>query len=198
MRQLLFLTLLVLNIVKVSAHTEGSKFSGAIIDPLRVHHAHIEDEQRVNFSRIENADGSLTFLHSIELAVAWGKGSRFGSEIVIPYSNTGLDKEDQGIGDIELQLIKYAFINKPDTIVTGVFALGLPTGNSAKGLGTDNTVLGALLFIDKAYGNWYWGVNLELETVVDGEKETEFEFATSISYSFIKGTKDFAPTKPNQ
>ena len=33
----------------VYSHEVGAPFSGAIIDPLEVHHAHIEDEQRLNF-----------------------------------------------------------------------------------------------------------------------------------------------------
>ena len=34
---------------KLFAHEEGAPFSAAIIDPLIVHHAHLEDEQRLNF-----------------------------------------------------------------------------------------------------------------------------------------------------
>lgn len=29
-------------------HNEGAPFSAAVIDPLIVHHAHLEDEQRLN------------------------------------------------------------------------------------------------------------------------------------------------------
>ena len=31
-------------------HEEGAPFSGAIPEPIIVHHAHIEDEQRLNFA----------------------------------------------------------------------------------------------------------------------------------------------------
>lgn len=181
------------------SHEEGANFSGAIIDPLRVHHAHIEDEQRINFSFIDdvgNIDGNNTYSHSLELAINWDDNFRWGSEIFIPYSNTGRSGAD--IGDIDIQLIKYAFINEPETILTGIFGMSLPTGNKSKGLGGENTAIEAALFLDKAYKNWYWGLNLELGTVVSGENETEFELATAVSYSFIDGTTDLASPKPQQ
>ena len=37
--------------------------------------------------------------------------------------------------------------------------------------------LGALLFIDQAWRNWYFGANAEFESVVAGPTETEAEFA---------------------
>ncbi len=181
------------------AHEDGAKFSGAIIDPLRVHHAHIEDEQRVNFSYIDgngNESGNSAFNHSLELALNWDDEFRWGSEILIPYSNAG--NKVAGIGDITVQIIKYAFINDPETVLTGVFGMSLPTGNKSKGLGGENTAIEAAMFMDKAYKNWYWGLNLELGTTVSGESETEFELATAVSYSFINGTIDIASPKPQQ
>jgi len=51
---------LILILAAGNAHSHGddSKYSRAIIDPLRVHHAHIEDELKLNFSRINNFDGT--------------------------------------------------------------------------------------------------------------------------------------------
>jgi len=50
-----FIMLLALLVpVIVPAHQEGAKFSGALIDSLTVHHAHIEDEQRLNFSFLKD------------------------------------------------------------------------------------------------------------------------------------------------
>lgn len=37
------------------AHEEGAPFSGAIIEPLEVHHAHIEDEQKFNLFFLDGA-----------------------------------------------------------------------------------------------------------------------------------------------
>ena len=178
------------------AHEQGAQFSGAIIDPLRVHHAHIEDEQRLNFSTIDNTNGKNTYSNSLELAINWDDDFRWGSEIFIPYSNDG--GNGSAVGDIDLQLVKYAFLNEPETVITGLFGISLPTGNKSKGLGGENTGLEMAMFVDKAYQNWYGGLNLELATVVDGETETEFEIATALSYSFIQGTVDFAPTTPEQ
>ena len=37
--------------------------------------------------------------------------------------------------------------------------------------------LGALLFMDQAWRNWYFGANAEFESVVAGLTKTEAEFA---------------------
>jgi len=154
------------------SHEEGGNYSGAIIDPLRVHHAHIENEQKIDFSLIygiDNLDGNNGFSHSLELALKWDDNFLWGSEIFIPYSDVG--GSGAGIDDIEVQLIKHAFINEPETILTGSFGMSLPTGNKSKGLGGENTAIKAALFLDKAAKNWYWGLNLGLDTIVSGEND---------------------------
>ncbi len=196
---LMFFTLLIP--VTVQAHQEGAKFSGALIDSLTVHHAHIEDEQRLNFSFLKDFQNDRgekeVFSTSIELAVDWSKEFRWGSEILIPLSNNGAD--GYGLMDIEVWPIKYAFVNKPETIFTGVISTTLPTGDKSRGLGGENTVLGLLFFLDHAYRNWYWGVNTEIETIVSGENETAFEFASVVAYSFISDTgASKAPSNPSQ
>ncbi len=181
------------------SHEEGGNYSGAIIDPLRVHHAHIENEQKVDFSFIDdldNIDGNNAFSHSLELALKWDDNFLWGSEIFIPYSDTG--GNGAGIGDVNVKLIKRAFINEQETILTGSFGMRLPTGSKSKGLGGENTTIEAQLFLDKAYKNWYLGVNLGLDTVVSGEDETAYEVATAVSYSFIDETTDLASPKPRQ
>ena len=172
------------------SHEEGSHISDAMIDPIRVHHAHIEDKQRLNLSFIkghENEAGNDVFLHSVELAFRWTDDFRWGSEILIPYANTG--GMGEGFGDIDLQVIKYAFVNQPESILTAVFGMELPTGSKSRGLGGKDTSVEAALFSDQAYGNWYWGLNLEFGTVVDGEDASEFELATALAYSFLDGEK---------
>ena len=186
----------------VYAHEEGANFSGAIIEPLRVHHAHIEDEQRLNFGWIDDFrsdEGKRgAFSSSIELAAAWDSDFRVGSEIFIPFSNTGGDRDTFGIGDIEFWPVKYAFINRPDTILTGVLSFELPTGSESRGLGEGNTGIGGLLFFDHAYKNWFFGFNGEIGHTVSGERETDAELAAVVSYSFIRGTQRIAPTVPSQ
>ena len=187
--------------VTSQAHQEGAKFSGALIDSLTVHHAHIEDEQRLNFSFLKNFQNSReereVFSTSLELAVDWSEEFRWGSEILIPLSNGG--SNGYGLMDIEIWPIKYAFLNEPETIFTGVVSTTLPTGDKSRGLGGEDTVLGLLFFLDHAYKNWYLGVNTEIETIVSGEDETEFEFASVIAYSFINSTgASIAPSNPSQ
>ena len=59
--------------------------------------------------------------------------------------------------------------------------------------------LGALLFIDQAWRNWYFGANAEFKSVVVGPTETEDEFALGMSYSFIQGTGNgIAAPRPRQ
>jgi len=186
-------------------HEEGTPFSGAISEPIRVHHAHIEDEQSFKFSFIddfrkeEGDKGRSAFESSLELATAWNDDFDLGSEILIPFSNTGNDDNRYALGDIELWPIKYAFINQPERILTGVLSIGLPTGDKTHGFGEGQTKLGALFFLDQSWRNWFFGANAEFESVVSGPTETEVEFAFALTYSFIEETGDeIAPSKPKQ
>ena len=187
-----------------SGHQKGAPFSGAIPEPIKVHHAHIEDEQRVNLTlfddlHVEEKDPRTAFSSSLELAAAWGEDFRFGSELNIPFSNTGLSEDQYGIGDIEIWPVKYAFINEPERILTGSLSIGLPTGSEPRGLGEDQTTLGGLLFFDQAYRNWYLGINAEWISSVSGSTSSEFEAALALSYSFIEETGDgMAPSRPQQ
>jgi hypothetical protein len=189
--------------IKAGAHEAGAPFSGAFPEPLLLHHAHIEDEQRINFSGFDNfrtGRGEETALSAeMELAFTWSEDFRLGSEIFIPFSNTGVSNDKYGIGDIEIQPIKYAFLNEPETVFTGALSVALPTGSESRGLGGEQTALGGKLFLDQAYRNWYLGVNVEYEAAVSGPTSSEFEFATSITYSFIDETGEgVAPAMPHQ
>ncbi len=184
-------------------HEVGAPFSGAISEPVILHHAHIEDEQSLNmafrddFQKEAGDQKRFAFDSSLELATAWDHDFSFGSEIFIPFSETGNDNDRYALGDIEIWPIKYAFLNQPERVVTGALSIGLPTGSSAYGFGGKQTKLGTLLFVDQAWRNWYFGVNAEFEAVVSGP--TESEFSIGVSYSFIKGTGNgIAPTIPNQ
>ena len=189
--------------IEASTHEVGTPFSGAFPEPLLLHHAHIEDEQRINFSRFENfrtERGEETAVSGeMELAFTWLEDFRLGSEIFIPFSNTGVSNAKYGVGDIEIQPIKYAFLNLPETVLTGALSVGLPTGDESRGLGGKQTVLGGKLFLDQAYRNWYIGLNAEYEASVDGPTFSEVEFAGAITYSFIHETgSGIAPAMPHQ
>jgi hypothetical protein len=186
-------------------HQLGTPFSGAISEPVRLHHAHIEDEQGINFSfndgfrKEEGEKERFAFESSLELATAWNDDYSFGSEIFIPFSTTGNDADLYAVGDIEIWPVKYAFINQPERILTGAFSIGLPTGDKTNGFGEDQTKLGAMLFLDQAWRNWFFGANAEFESVVSGPTEDEVELAFAITYSFIEETGDgMAPPRPRQ
>ncbi len=139
------------------------------------------------------------FSQSVDLAAAWTSDFRIGLEVNIPFSNTGGNRDDYSIGDVEVLPIKYAIINKPETILTGALSVKLPTGNESKGLGEGNTAVGGQLLFDQAYRNWYWGVNTEMATTISHESGTEAEFASVIAYSFIWETEEgMAPPRPDQ
>jgi len=186
-------------------HEEGAPFSGAISEPIKVHHAHIENEQSISFSfyddfEKEEGDQKRSAMEaSVEFGVAWNKAFNLGSEISIPLSDLGTDENRYGLGDIELLPIKYAFLNQPETILTGAMSISLPTGDKTHGFGEEQTKLGALLFFDQAWRNWFFGANAEFESAVSGPTETEVELAFAISYSYIEETgQGIAPSKPRQ
>jgi hypothetical protein len=205
-RTLKFLTAVILSglwAIQAEAHEPGAPFSGAFPEPLLLHHAHIEDEQRINFSHFENfrtQRGEESALSAeMELAFTWSDDFRLGSELFIPFSNTGISNGKYGLGDLEIQPIKYAFLNLPETVLTGAFSVSLPTGDESRGLGGEQTALGGKMFLDQAYRNWYLGVNVEYEAAVSGPTSSAFEIATSITYSFIDETGEgVAPAMPHQ
>ena len=187
------------------SHQAGAPFSGAISEPIILHHAHIEDEQGLNLSftdDFQKEDGETKrfgFESSLELATSWGDDFNFGSEIFVPFSDLGNDDNRYALGDIELWPIKYAFLNEPESILTGALSIGLPTGNEDRGFGEGQTTLGAMMFLDQAWRNWFFGLNAEFESVVSGPTETEVEVAIAVSYSFIEGTGDgIAAALPKQ
>lgn len=189
--------------IEASAHETGAPFSGAFPEPILLHHAHIEDEQRLNLVGLSNHrrddEEDTAFFSSVELAVAWFGGFQLGSEMFIPFSNTGSSSDDFGLGDIEIQPIKYAMLNQPERVLTGAFSLTLPTGQESRGLGGEQTTLGGLLFFDQAFGNWYLGINTEYASSVSGPTFSEFELAASFAYSFIQETGEgIAPAVPKQ
>lgn len=183
---------LVLAAGAVEAHEQGAPFSGAIIDPLALHHAHIENEQRINLFALRGAEGlSSPRRHGAEaeLELGWSNDKfTFGVEAFIPLRSIPVPEgRETGIGDIELRPIKYALINRPDFVVTTATALGLPTGDRNRGLGSGNTTLAQYLFADKAFGNLYTGLNAGWEKRLRGERGTGAEYGAVIAYSFIRG-----------
>ena len=107
------------------AHQDSAPFSGAISELIKVHHAHIEDEQSINFSfyddfqKEEDSEKRSAFETTLEFGIAWADDFSFGSEFSIPFSDTGTNDNQYELGDIEIMPIKYAFLNQPETVLTG-------------------------------------------------------------------------------
>ena len=177
------------------AHEAGAPFSGAIIDPLVLHHAHIESEQRLNLFALRGVQGfgdAKRNAFESEFELAWANDRfNFGVEAFVPFRNVpSPDGQGRqiGIGDIEIRPIKWAFINQPDLVISTATGIGLPTGNRERGLGSGNMTLTQFLFLDKAYGNWYLGLNLAADTRLKGESGNGVEYGAVVAYSFINGT----------
>lgn len=183
----------------VWAHEEGAPFSGAIIEPLVTHHAHLEDEQKINLEFVDREDKKDFFRQELELAWA-SLDFRWGGEVKLPFSNQGEDDGERqyGPGDLEIWFPKYAWVNDPERIFTTLFAVHTPTGSESQGLGEGQTLLEVKAFYDQAYRNWFAGLNLESSTALSGEFETKLEASGVLSYSFIQETERVAPAKPNQ
>jgi hypothetical protein len=184
----------------VNAHEVGAPFSSAIIDPVVTHHAHIENEQRLNFSsfrrfRDDRGDYRSVFMHSFE--VAWSPNYRWGVEAQIPFSDQGHGRT-YGIGDIEVWPLKYSFLSAPDRVLTGVIGFTVPSGSTARGLGDGHLVLEPHLFFDRAVRNWFLGLNLAPSVNLTGTAGAELEYNGVVAYSFIRGTERLAPPVPRQ
>lgn len=137
------------------AHEENAPFSGAIIDPFELHRAHIEDEQRINLGKSvyrNRPAGGRTRTYFSELELAWASEDfRFGMEVFVPYfdirTQPGGGREN-GVGDIEIRPLKYAFISEPELVISTATGITLPTGDSARGLGEGYASVRQFLFID--------------------------------------------------
>lgn len=178
------------------AHEEGAPFSDAIIDPLVVHHAHVESEQRLNFSALNGmrgVEGPNRRGYEAELELAYGDPSyRYGFEIFIPLANLPApygQNRVTGLGDIVVRPIKYALLMVPDFVLSTASELILPTGRQPVGLGTGRFAFEQMVFMDKAQGNWNLGLNLGLGMSFGRERVVPFHYAAVFGYSFIENTR---------
>lgn len=179
-----------------TAHEEGAPFSGAIIDPLVLHHAHIENEQRFNFFNtfgVQDGSGRKRTGYEGEFELAYASPNfRYGAELFFPVASIPSPTDggrETGIGDIEFRPLKLALYNSPEFILSTATAFRAPTGDESRGLGEGEWGGTQFLFADVARGNWFLGVNLGLETSLTGPRETGLEYGVAWAYSFIHGTE---------
>lgn len=198
---------LLLSASRLEAHEEGAPFSGSIIDPIILHHAHIENEQRVNFFALNGVPDDNGIKHpgyETELELAYGsKNYRYGFEIFLPIENMAAPDgrgRVTGLGDMEIRPLKYSLVMKPDFVISTASGFGLPTGSKKDGLGEGNTSFTQYLFADKAVGRWSFNVNLGLGANFLGEHDGWFEYGGGVAYSFIRGVhgSEVAPARPPQ
>lgn len=196
-----------LNVAPAAAHEAGAPFAGSIIDPLVLHHAHIENEQRINLFAlrgVDRFDGRRGAGTESELELAWSRDDfRLGAEVFVPFSripSPGSDGTQTGLGDIEIRPVKYSFVSEADFVLSTATGLTLPTGRRDRGLGAGDTVLAQYLFADKAIGNWFVGVNFSVDVRLNGNGGGSVGYGGVMAYSFIKDTSSdgVAKSRPKQ
>lgn len=173
------------------AHEAGAPFSRAIVDPLILHHAHIENEQRVNLFHRRGVAGFGEPKRNAfegELELAWRNESyTFGVELFVPFARHPSPDgagSTTGIGDVELRPLKWAFVNRADLVLSTATGVVLPTGSRRRGLGSGDTVLAQHLFADKAFGDWFVGANLGAGFNAGGDSGRGVEYGLVLSYTF--------------
>lgn len=190
-----------------SAHEEGAPFSGGILDPVLLHHAHIENEQRLNFfvlKGMRDETGAKHTGYESELELAYGSGNyRYGFEVFVPFLNMANPKgagRVTGVGDMEVRPLKYALLMEPDFVISTASGFGLPTGRESDGLGGGNVSFTQYLFGDKAFGNWSIAANLGIGGNLNGEEDVWADYGVGLAYSFIRGVSflEVAPVRPEQ
>jgi hypothetical protein len=177
------------------AHEEGAPFADAIIDPLVLHHAHIENEQRVNlFGSLGVPDGAgrkrTAYTGELELAYAL-PNFRYGVELFVTFATIPSPSSagrETGLGDIEFRPVKLALYNSSEFIISTAAAVGIPTGDAQRGLGTGDWRGTLFLFSDYARGNAYIGTNLALEMNLSGQRSSAMEYGVAVAYSLIRKT----------
>ncbi len=167
-------------------------FSRAIVEPFRLHHAFLEDEFKLNSTwlrgpRIDGEKRADGFEEVLELGWA-SDDHRWGAEILVPWSNLGEDRKE-GIGDIEIQPVKHAWINRPDEVLSTALGFGLDTGDESDGLGEGHRVVEPHFFYDRARGNWGFGANLVPEFHVSGPAGTALGYGAIASYTFLDAAR---------
>lgn len=172
-------------------------FSRSIVEPFRLHHAYLEDELKLNTTwlrgpRIEGEKRADGYEQTLELGWA-SDNHRWGAEIFVPWSNLGTDRKD-GLGDIEAQPLKYAWLSREDEVFSAALGFGLDTGDEDDGLGEGHRTFEPHFFYDKAIGAWGFGANVIPELHVSGPSGTAVEYGAIASYTFLDASDRWLPS----
>ena len=157
---------------RADAHRGHAEVAPGIIDPLRTHHAVLEDELKLNTER--PAGGG--FDASLELAVALSDA--WGLELFVPVSllaTGGASDDASGLGDIDIQVPKWSFVRRPALVVTTTTAIRLPTAPQSEGWG-----IAPHLFVDAGVGRFGIQSNAAVEWSPD---DVAIEGRTSVAWT---------------
>ena len=109
-------------------HGGHGRFSSYLIDPLFTHHAILEGELRVTSTLDRRKGGGSVWGTSLE--VAYVVTDAFGIEIFVPLlrGRAPGDRTNTGMGDLEVQPLKWSFYRTPNLLLTAVLGGVIPQG----------------------------------------------------------------------
>lgn len=199
MKKTLLSILCVLSMATSAHGHEEERFSPAFVHPIELHHAHNETELRVNILfrrdvRYESVDEETgeeqivykdVFENVFEMAWASPDG-RLGIEAEVPFSSEGRDWRGEaiyGLGDIEIEPIRYSWVADREAVFTTSLGFILPTGDETDGLGEGKAFLEPHFLAEKVFGSLYLAANLIPSFELDGEHEKALGWGVMTAYS---------------
>lgn len=108
----------------------------------------------------------------------------------VPYLQVHQNLADQdvsGKGDVRLKMKGRIFENEVKQSMAYVFFIDLPTGDAAKGLGTNNVVWGVKLIDSQECRNCIFHANLGYEVFGRDLRKTQFEENYAVTFGFAAG-----------
>lgn len=109
------------------------------------------------------------------LEVAYAFTDAFGVEVFVPITRSEIPGVSAtGIGDLEIQLLKWSLLRRENLILTAVLGGLLPTGDETEGLGSGLWAVEPHLFMDAVIGPVAVQVNGIYGFIEGGEQEVEF------------------------
>lgn len=119
----------------------------------------------------------------LELAYENRIGPRFQYELVLPVRAQASPGDGRGVGDVELGAKQVLHFDAARLhILAAGIGLTLPTGSSAKGLGSDTVFLSPFVAHGKGWGRTFLQTRVEVDIPTDtGKADTALTYAVGLS-----------------
>ncbi len=156
-----------------------------LVDAFFTEHAFIERKIRADFSFM-NTDDWNRFTGQIEVEWAISPNAALIVRAPMHYIDRPESFDNSGVGDIALGS-KLAVVNNQDAFILAVGAeLTMPTGNAARGLGSEHAWAGPFALAWLPFGpdrRWTFQTASHLEIPFAGDEGAEAEVATALSWT---------------